>query len=110
MNKLATTLLQDGFVRVPGALDTTFCEAVVRETLASGGLDQGRIEPWPTGAVHLPVRRNWGIEEVAPAAYDVLLDLVGPSDRLDFAGIQDNLIVNLRDPFAAGGELGGAGR
>lgn len=95
------TLLDDGFVRVAGALDPGFCSAVVEEAFESAGVDEARPETWPAGALHLPVVRNWRIESVAPAAHAVLTELVGPPERVAFAGIQDNLIVNHPDPAAA---------
>jgi hypothetical protein len=91
---LAATLLQEGCVRVPGALDPAFCESVVDEVLTHAGVDASDRAAWPTGTLHLPVRRNWRLETIAPAANEVLLDLAGPNDRISFAGVQDNLIVN----------------
>jgi hypothetical protein len=101
MTDLAATLLQEGCVRVPGALDAAFCESVVGEVLADAGVDPSDPEAWPTGTMHLPVRRNWRLETIAPAAHEVLLDLVGPADRIAFAGVQDTLIVNFPDPGAS---------
>lgn len=100
MTDVAATLLQEGCVRVPGALDTAFCESVVAEVLAAAGVDASDPGAWPAGTLHLPVRRNWRLETIAPAAYEIVLELVGPADRVAFAGVQDNLIVNFPDPGA----------
>jgi len=93
----ARQLLDHGFVRVTSAIDPSFCEAVVQDGFARMGLDEERPASWPAGAVHLPVVRNWAFEEVAPRAAEVLHALVGGPDAISFAGVQDNLIVNLPD-------------
>ena len=93
----AEQLLDHGFVRVSSAVDPDFCETVVRDGFARMGLDEDRPASWPAGPVHLPVVQNWSFEEVAPRAATVLHDLVGGVDAISFAGVQDNLIVNLPD-------------
>ncbi len=45
--------------------------------------------------------RNWSLDEVAPAAASAVDELVGGRERIAFAGVQDNLIVNLPDPAAS---------
>lgn len=100
MTDLSSTMLHEGFVRVRGALDPAFCESIVAETLVAAGIDERDPTAWPRGAVHLPVTRNWSLASVSPAAHDVLDHLVGPVERVAFAGIQDNLILNLPDPAA----------
>ena len=92
---------RDGFVRVPGALEPDFCASVVTDAFARLQLDDADPATWPTGRHHLAVTRNWRLDEVAPQAAATAEELLGGRDRIAFAGIQDNLIVNLPDPGAA---------
>ena len=87
-------LLADGFVRVERAIDPAFCEEVVRATFERMGLAEDDPATWPDGVVHLPVTCNWDLAEVAPAAMAAVHALVDPAE-VAFAGVQDNLIVNL---------------
>jgi hypothetical protein len=96
----AQQLLEHGLVRVSAALDPSFCEAVVQDGFARMGIDESRAETWAAGPIHLPVVRNWRFEEAAPRAAAVLHELVGGPEAISFAGIQDNLIVNLPDAAA----------
>jgi hypothetical protein len=91
-------LLGQGYVRVAGALDGSFCEAVARDAFARLEVDESDPSTWPAGPVHLPVVRNWDLAEVAPDAMAALDVLVGGADAVRFAGVQDNLIVNFPDP------------
>ena len=92
-------LREDGFVTVESALDVGFCEEVVGDAFDRMGMREQDPDSWPSGRTNLPVVRNWPLEEVAPAAAAVVHDLLAPA-AVRFAGVQDNLIVNLPEPGA----------
>jgi hypothetical protein len=91
-------LSSDGFVRVESALDAAFCEEVTIDALRRAGCQEDDPSSWPSGVVHLPALRHWDLEEVAPRARAVLAELVGGSEAIRFAGVQDNLIINFPEP------------
>ena len=82
-----------GFVRLERALPRELCEEVAAGAFDRLGMTGGPSE-WPQGTVHLPVVRNWDLDEVSPSAWDAAVALVGDADLIRFAGVQDNLIVN----------------
>ena len=97
---LSDRLLEDGFVAVEGALEPSFCELVVADAFDRMGVVENDPTTWPAGVTHLPVVRNWDLDQVAPAAAAVLDELVGGRSAVAFSGVQDNLIVNMPDPDA----------
>ena len=94
MHEIAGRLLSDGCVRIPAALDRGFCEDVTRQAIGRLGITEDDPAGWPTGTVHLPVERNWAFADVAPAVATAIDEICGGADRIAFAGVQDNLIVN----------------
>jgi hypothetical protein len=99
-DQLRERLLRDGFVAVERALDPEFCEDVVSRRLIELGVDERDPGTWPAGRRNLPATTVYRLEEVAPAAADVLHDLVGGPDAIRFGDIPDNLILNFPDPAA----------
>ena len=89
--------VRDGIVSVEGALDPDFCEAVVADAFRRMGVVEDDRTTWPSGRTNLPVVRNWPLAEISPVASAVVDEIVG-ADWVAFAGVQDNLIVNLPDP------------
>lgn len=101
MTGLAERLVDDGCIRISGALDPGFCEEVTRSAVSRLGIREDDPATWPTGTVHLPVEHNWSVDDVAPAAAAAIDEICGGARRVAFAGIQDNLIVNFpADPEA----------
>ena len=91
-------LVQDGFVRLEGAIDPAFCEEVVARAFEREGWDDPTT--WPVGPVHLPATTSYDLSTVAPAAVDALGHLVGGVGACRFSDIPDNMIVNFPDPAA----------
>lgn len=100
MSGAAEEFVRNGMVAVEDALAPEFCEAVVAARLAEIGVDERDRATWPTGRQHLAATTVYPLAEVAPAAAEVLHELVGGRDALTFGDLPDNLIVNYPDPQA----------
>ena len=89
-------------MRVEDALEPSFCDDVVERVLRREGISDDDRSTWPATPLHCPVDDNWDLDEVAPAVAKAVATLVGNAERVEFAGIQDNLIVNFPRPGASG--------
>jgi len=86
---------------IAGALEPSFCEAVIADRLAGIGVDERDRSTWLDGWHNLPVTTTYPIRDVAPLAAAALDELVGGLEACTFADIPDNLIVNFPEPQAA---------
>jgi hypothetical protein len=92
--------LRDGWVALPEALDAAWCEERVAEGLARLGVDEDDRATWPVGWHNTAPTGAPPIDDLAPAAAEVLHALVGGPGAIRFAGLPDNLIFNFPDPGA----------
>lgn len=95
---LAEEFAANGFVRIGRALPSTLCEEVSARAFERLELPDVPCGEWPERTVHLPVVRNWDLREVSPVAWAAAVSLIGDEHLIEFAGVQDNLIVNFPSP------------
>jgi len=71
-----------GFLKVPGALDESFCKVEAARAFARLGYDPNDPETWAEGKIHMPTMDRWPVSQIAPKAWAAICDLVGDSERI----------------------------
>jgi hypothetical protein len=91
--------VREGFVRIPGAIDRTFCEQQTRHAFDRLGYDPSDPDTWTEAKIHMPGSQRWKVADIAPRAWDAMKTLVGGESRIkepEQTEWADGFILNLR--------------
>ena len=93
----AERFVTHGWLKVENAIKPEIVDAWMADLWTRSGYDERDKSTWELEYLHMPFHRQVRYEEVAPAAYAKITEIIGGEDRWDLERerwVGDNFIVN----------------